>query len=106
LAPIGFAVDADIVKAKLHKAEVDPSQGTVSFYKRGYIDKTGQLAIPAKFDQAHPFHEGRACVCVGTKIGYIDHAGKFIVPPQYDDFSSWVLAAIQKIFAIITKVWL
>jgi hypothetical protein len=89
LAPVGFAVDKDIVKAKLAKAQIDPSQGTVSFYKWGYIDKTGQLVIPAKFDQAHPFHYGRACVCMGTKIGYIDHAGKFVVPPQYEDDSSW-----------------
>lgn len=58
----------------------------------GFIDKTGNFAIPAHFDsitvnQGPAFSEGFAIVGVGqtrTKYGYVDTAGNMAIPPQFD----------------------
>jgi len=83
--------------------------------KYGYIDQTGQIVIPPKFDYVENFREGMAVIAVGGKLmniwdanleaspwapgdvdhfggkyGYIDTTGKIVVRPQYDwagDFS-------------------
>lgn len=52
-------------------------QGT----KWGFIDKTGNFAIPPEFDYAFSFSEGRACVILGSTMGYIDRAGRWIWEP-------------------------
>ena len=49
--------------------------------KCGYIDKTGRLIIPFKFDSAGKFSEGLAAVRIKEKTGYIDATGKFVIPP-------------------------
>jgi len=36
----------------------------VTVKKRGYIDKTGKLVIPAVFESSHPFADGLAEVSV------------------------------------------
>ncbi len=51
--------------------------------KRGYINKTGRLVIPFKFDYATDFSEGLAGVEVKGKFGYIDKTGKFVIPPRF-----------------------
>jgi hypothetical protein len=50
--------------------------------KWGYLDKTGKLIIPFKFDGAGDFSEGLAAVSLKEKTGYIDKTGKFVIPPQ------------------------
>jgi hypothetical protein len=55
--------------------------------KWGYIDKTGKVIIPAKFNFADEFSEGLARVRIGDKYGYINRAGQVVVEPKYD-FSS------------------
>lgn len=47
----------------------------------GYIDKTGKLVIPAQFDVALPFHNGRAYVRIAQRWGIIDKAGNWIMKP-------------------------
>lgn len=51
--------------------------------KWGYIDKTGRLIIPFKFDGAGNFSEGLAAVEIKEKTGYIDKTGKFVIPPRF-----------------------
>ena len=51
--------------------------------KWGYIDKTGRLIIPFKFDGAADFSEGLAAVEIKEKTGYIDKTGKFVIPPRF-----------------------
>lgn len=43
--------------------------------KYGFIDKTGKLIIPAKFESAEPFSEGFAAVMLNGKVSYIDKKG-------------------------------
>ena len=55
--------------------------------KCGYIDKTGRLIIPFKFDGADNFSEGLAAVRIKEKTGYIDATGKFVIsPPSLSGF--------------------
>jgi hypothetical protein len=51
--------------------------------KWGYIDKTGRLIIPYKFESAEDFSEGLAAADFNGKTGYIDKTGKFVIPPRF-----------------------
>lgn len=54
--------------------------------KWGYIDKTGTLRVPFKYDNAKEFYQGIAFVEEGIKKGYINQQGQYISynPCQYD----------------------
>jgi hypothetical protein len=52
--------------------------------KAGYIDQTGKMIIPPRFDVAWGFREGLAPVKVGEKWGVIDPQGNLVAPPQFD----------------------
>jgi WG containing repeat len=65
--------------------------------KLGYIDRTGKIVIPAKFERAYNFSEGLAPVNIGAKWGFIDLMGKIVIPAQFDyvyNFSDG-LAAVE-----------
>jgi len=51
--------------------------------KAGYIDHTGKIVIPLKFDDAWPFSEGLAPVRIGEDWGYIDKTGRVVIKPQF-----------------------
>jgi hypothetical protein len=50
--------------------------------KKGYIDATGRVVIPPRFDEAWPFTDGAALVRVGGKWGYVNKSGAFIWEPS------------------------
>lgn len=52
----------------------------------GYIDKKGNMAIPAVYKYAGEFADGLALVqpAAGSKFGYIDHQGKLVIPPKFE----------------------
>jgi len=52
--------------------------------KFGFIDKTGNIVIEAKFDKALVFSEGLAPAQVDDKWGYINRKGDFVIKPQFD----------------------
>ncbi len=65
--------------------------------KLGYIDRTGKIIIPAKFERAYDFREGLAPVNIGVKWGFIDPMGKIVIPARFDyvyNFSDG-LAAVE-----------
>ena len=45
--------------------------------KIGFIDRKGQIVIPAQLDGAFPFEQGKATVCIGCRLealeGDVDH---------------------------------
>jgi hypothetical protein len=56
--------------------------------KWGFIDKTGRMVIPAKYDEWDDvpiFSEELAAMVIGGKFGYIDKKGRIAIPPQFDD---------------------
>jgi hypothetical protein len=69
--------------------------------KWGYLDKTGQLIIPFKFDYATDFSEGLAAVEIKGKCGYIDKTGEFVIPPRFHwgyPFSEGLAVAVMRHF--------
>ncbi len=70
-------------------------------HKWGFIDRTGKLIVPYKYDSAGPFSEGLAAVRVGEwdtgKWGFIDKTGKVVVPFKYADAAPYSngLARVQ-----------
>lgn len=67
------------------------SEGLTAFQengKWGYINKSGNLVIPAQFEEARAFKNGLAPVRIRldnftTKWGYIDTSGKIVIQPQF-----------------------
>jgi hypothetical protein len=58
--------------------------------KVGFVDKSGNWAIEAKFDCPKTFFgggfsEGLCGVLIGSKFGFIDHEGKVVVDPKFDN---------------------
>lgn len=53
--------------------------------KFGYIDRSGQLVIPAIYDSALHFSEGLAYVKMGGKVSFINTKGDLILPFQYEE---------------------
>jgi hypothetical protein len=57
----------------------------------GYVDRTGNVAIPLQFGSCNDFHEGLAAVCpasakgvdICTKWGFIEKTGRFSIPPVW-----------------------
>ncbi|MBR4979549.1 MAG: WG repeat-containing protein, partial [Clostridia bacterium] len=50
----------------------------------GFIDKTGEIAIPCEYEDAFSFKNGAAAVCKDGKYGYINKNGDVIIPFEYD----------------------
>ena len=66
--------------------------------KWGFIDKSGALAIPTKYEEVGDFSEGLAWVRMNGKCGYINMHGDLVVPPKYDrayDFWNGMAEVIQ-----------
>ena len=51
--------------------------------KRGYIDRTGTIRIPATFAYAAPFSEGLAVASSNDKYGYINSKGEWVIQPTH-----------------------
>lgn len=60
--------------------------------KNGYINEKGNIVIPAQFDMAQGFQDGRAVVALQKNSNYyyglIDKNGKYVISPQYSDIRS------------------
>lgn len=50
--------------------------------KWGYVNTTGTYVIPARFDEAYPFNNGRAVAVEKKLYGLLDSKGKWIVGPR------------------------
>ena len=55
----------------------------------GFIDKSGTLVIPPKFDDAESFLEGLAKIEVEGLYGYADKSGAIVIPPQFKEADSF-----------------
>ncbi|MGA2435957.1 MAG: WG repeat-containing protein [Bryobacteraceae bacterium] len=59
-------------------------------YKAGFIDKTGRIQIPMRFNRTLGFSEGLAAVLVGDRWGYINTTGAMIIQPRFLNATSFV----------------
>lgn len=66
--------------------------------KSGFMDSTGLLMIPCRYDWVDAFSEGLAAAGKGDKAGYISKSGKLVVPFEYDE-----AGAFRKGFAMVKK---
>ena len=57
--------------------------------KWGFIDKSGRLVIPCKYDDSGSFREGLARVHLNDKWGFIDKSGSEVIPCKYDGADSF-----------------
>ena len=53
--------------------------------KQGFVNRSGQLIIPAKFDIAGNFFDGLAHVKLGDHWGVVDKKGHWVLQPKFDD---------------------
>jgi hypothetical protein len=53
-------------------------------FKFGFIDKTGKLVIPCKWNTAFDFSEGLAKVEDHGKFGFIDKTGRLVLPCKWE----------------------
>jgi hypothetical protein len=51
--------------------------------KYGFIDKSGKLTIPLKFDSVGNFNEELAAVKIEKRWGYINKQGKIVIRPKF-----------------------
>lgn len=81
------------------KPERVPAGGEIDAYladleppadKWGYMDTTGQIVIPAMYDDAGIFSEGLAAVLQDGRWGYVDRQGKTAIPPAFK--SAWAFS--------------
>jgi hypothetical protein len=77
----GIDFETEMEAQMLYKAD---SMYAVAMQARrlyGYADKTGNMVLPAKYEVALPFHNGRAYVLFREKWGVIDTKGNWIFAP-------------------------
>jgi hypothetical protein len=95
-------------------------------HKSGFIDTSGKIAVPLKYDMVWPFHDGLARVRndieAGTwmtmegerpnyryQYGFIDRSGNEVIPLQFEEASyfsdgfAMVVPANFKLYGIIDK---
>jgi hypothetical protein len=60
-----------------------------STMRYGFVDKTGKLVIPARFDSAEPFSEGLAAIHDCDQSFFIDKTGKTVISTNFTYASSF-----------------
>jgi hypothetical protein len=85
-------ITCDFMDVKLKDAESEVQLKNLELYpisrngKYGYIDKTGKVVIPCKWEYADSFSEGLASVQNDNgKRGFIDKTGTVVIPCKWED---------------------
>lgn len=53
-------------------------------WKYGFVDTTGKVVIPFKYDRVESFKQGIAKVWIGNRVGYINRKGEDVIPLTFD----------------------
>lgn len=74
-----------------YRPEADGLREVAAGSKRTWVDRTGKVVIPARYDQSRdevcpdwPLREGLRGVTLDGKHGFIDRKGVEVIPVQYD----------------------
>ena len=82
----GFADDEGNIIINCSSFNDDLSLFSYGDGKKGYIDKSGKLAIPCQWEDADHFSEGLAGVADSNCLwGFIDKTGKLVIPYKWKD---------------------
>ena len=77
-----FGVYADKAKQEMAKKWPTPTR-ILKKNKYGYVNKSGDMVVKAKYDYATDFREDRARVGKAGKYGFVDAEGNEVVPMKY-----------------------
>jgi hypothetical protein len=69
--------------ARVAVAGIEVGGSLIQYGTWGFIDKSGKLIVPAVYDWATDFWEGRALVYRNSKSGFKDHRGQVVLEPEY-----------------------
>lgn len=58
----------------------------------GFMNRDGEIMIPAQFEYASNFSNGLAVIAVQDKFGYIDKSGETVIECQFDEAQNFVEA--------------
>lgn len=58
--------------------------------KWGFIDTTGAIIIPIKYNEVENFSDGYAKVRIGQRWGLMEKTGKEIIKPTFDEIGPFV----------------
>lgn len=53
-------------------------------HKWGFIDTTGSLIVPLKYNEVENFNDGLARVRLGQKWGLVDVTGRVVIKPTFE----------------------
>ena len=71
-----------------------PAQESLEIFKDsngkyGFKNKSGEIVIPAKYQQANNFREGLARFRLDNKWSFVDKTGKEVIPINYQSVSDF-----------------
>lgn len=103
----GMNRDYEVMWSRARLAKLEGRLGDVELPRHhrtltGYLDSSGNLVIPPRFERAEPFDDGVARVEVRdcrSGVGAIDRSGKFLIPPVFDEvfpFGANGVARVQR----------
>jgi hypothetical protein len=79
----------------------------VSDGRFGFVDETGDLVIPARWEQVRWFRNGHAFVMAEGRWGIIDRTGNEVVAPRWDQVGSfaseWVPVRLGEDWGVIDR---
>jgi hypothetical protein len=67
----------------LHRPFANGLAAVRSEGRYGFMDRSGDLAVPARFVAVGDFSEGYALACLPEGCGYVDAAGRGVVPATF-----------------------
>ena len=89
----------------VHGQELTPKKDINE--KWGFVDKTGKVVIPFKYDGVTDFSEGLAAVMIGNKCGFIDRTGEVVIPLEYENVTPFIyeltLVKLNNLWGCIDK---
>ena len=77
-----------IVPAEYYSLKLPACEGMVAVNeyttrKYGFVDLSGRVTVPCRYDAVQDFSEGLAAVSLGGKWGYVDRNGNVVIDPQF-----------------------
>jgi len=70
--------------------------------KFGFVNSSGVVVIPFRYEDVHPFSDGLACVKIAGRWGFIDKTGRVVIQPSLEEAADFV-DGFAAVFPVDTK---